>query len=142
LNGYKAALADNRYMIDDNLIKVCGLGTFEEAESITNEILEYRFPPDAIFANNDVAAYGAMMAIRKKKLRIPEDIAIVGFSNWRFSSLIQPALSSVTQPGFKMGQEATRLLMKQINKADDEESITETISLKTNLVVRESSKKI
>lgn len=142
LNGYKAALADNRYMIDDNLIKVCGLGTFEEAESITNEILDYRFPPDAIFANNDVAAYGAMMAIRKKKLRIPEDIAIVGFSNWRFSSLIQPALSSVTQPGFKMGQEATRLLMKQINKADDEESITETISLKTNLVVRESSKKI
>jgi LacI family transcriptional regulator len=142
LNGYKAALADNRYMIDDNLIKVCGFGTFEEAESITNEILEYRFPPDAIFANNDVAAYGAMMAIRKKKLRIPEDIAIVGFSNWRFSSLIQPALSSVTQPGFKMGQEATRLLMKQINKGDDEESITETISLKTNLVVRESSKKI
>lgn len=142
LNGYKAALADNRYMIDENLIKVCGLGTFEEAESITNEILDYRFPPDAIFANNDVAAYGAMMAIRKKKLRIPEDIAIVGFSNWRFSSLIQPALSSVTQPGFKMGQEATRLLMKQINKEKDEESITETISLKTNLVVRESSKKI
>jgi len=142
LNGYKAALADNRYMIDDNLIKVCGLGTFEEAESITTEILDYRFPPDAIFANNDVAAYGAMMAIRKKKLRIPEDIAIVGFSNWRFSSLIQPALSSVTQPGFKMGQEATRLLMKQINKKEDEESITETISLKTNLVVRESSKKI
>lgn len=142
LNGYKAALADNRYMIDDNLIKVCGLGTFEEAESITNEILDYRFPPDAIFANNDVAAYGAMMAIRKKQLKIPEDIAIVGFSNWRFSSLIQPALSSVTQPGFKMGQEATRLLMKQINKGEDEESITETISLKTNLVVRESSKKI
>ncbi len=142
LNGYKAALADNRYMIDENLIKVCGLGTFEEAESITNEILDYRFPPDAIFANNDVAAYGAMMAIRKRKIRIPEDIAIVGFSNWRFSSLIQPALSSVTQPGFKMGQEATRLLMKQINKGKDEESITETISLKTNLVVRESSKKI
>jgi LacI family transcriptional regulator len=142
LNGYKAALADNRYMIDDNLIKVCGLGTFEEAESITNEILDYRFPPDAIFANNDVAAYGAMMAIRKKQLKIPEDIAIVGFSNWRFSSLIQPALSSVTQPGFKMGQEATRLLMKQINKAEDEESVTETISLKTNLVVRESSLKM
>jgi LacI family transcriptional regulator len=142
LNGYKAALANNRYMIDENLIKVCGLGTFEEAEAITNEILDYRFPPDAIFANNDVAAYGAMMAIRKKKLRIPEDVAIVGFSNWRFSSLIQPALSSVTQPGFKMGQEATRLLMKQINKGEDEESITETISLKTNLVVRDSSRKI
>lgn len=142
LNGYKAALADNRYMIDDNLMKVCGQGTFEEAEAITNELLDFRFPPDAIFANNDVAAYGAMMAIRKRNIKIPEEIAIVGFSNWRFSSLIQPALSSVTQPGFKMGQEATRLLMKQINAPDNEESITETVSLKTNLVIRESSLKI
>lgn len=141
LNGFKAALADNKYMIDDNLIKICGLGTYEEAEAITNELLDYRFPPDAIFANNDVAAYGAMTAIKKRGMKIPEDIAIVGFSNWRFSSLIQPALSSVTQPGFKMGQEATRLLMKQINLGKDEEAITETISLKTNLVVRESSLK-
>ncbi|MBK6267281.1 LacI family DNA-binding transcriptional regulator [Marivirga sp. S37H4] len=141
LNGYKAALADNKYMMDDNLVKVCGLGTYEEAEAITNELLDYRFPPDAIFSNNDVAAYGAMTAIKKRGLRIPEDVAIVGFSNWRFSSLIQPALSSVTQPGFKMGQEATRLLMKQIALGDDEEAITETISLKTNLVVRESSMK-
>ncbi|GAA5037175.1 LacI family transcriptional regulator [Marivirga lumbricoides] len=141
LNGYKAALADNKYMMDDNLVKVCGLGTYEEAEAITNELLDYRFPPDAIFSNNDVAAYGAMTAIKKRGLRIPEDVAIVGFSNWRFSSLIQPALSSVTQPGFKMGQEATRLLMKQIALGDDEEAITETISLKTNLVVRESSLK-
>jgi LacI family transcriptional regulator len=142
LNGYKAALADNKNMIDDNLVKICGLGTYEEAEAITNELLDYRFPPDAIFANNDVAAYGAMTAIKKRGLRIPQDIAIVGFSNWRFSSLIEPALSSVTQPGFKMGQEATRLLMKQIMQPDDEEAITETISLKTNLVVRESSLKI
>ncbi|MFQ3215212.1 MAG: LacI family transcriptional regulator [Marivirga sp.] len=142
LNGYKAALADNKNMIDENLVKICGLGTYEEAEAITNELLDYRFPPDAIFANNDVAAYGAMTAIKKRGLRIPQDIAIVGFSNWRFSSLIEPALSSVTQPGFKMGQEATRLLMKQIMQPDDEEAITETISLKTNLVVRESSLKI
>jgi len=141
LNGFKSALSDHKYMIDENLIKICGLGTYEEAEAITYELLDYRFPPDAIFANNDVAAYGAMTAIKKRGLKIPEDVAIVGFSNWRFSGLIQPALSSVTQPGFKMGQEATRLLMKQIDLAEDEEAITETISLKTNLVVRESSLK-
>lgn len=139
LNGYKAALMDNKYMLDDNLVRVCGLGTFEEAESITNELLDYRFPPDAIFANNDVAAYGAMTAIKKRGLRIPEDVAIVGFSNWRFSGLIQPALSSVMQPGFKMGQEAARLLLKQIELKDSEERVVETISLRTNLVVRESS---
>lgn len=139
LNGYKAAIADNKYMIDDRIIITCGLGTYEEAEHITNELLDARLPPDAIFANNDVAAYGAMTAIKKRKMKIPEEIAIVGFSNWRFSGLIEPALSSVTQPGFKMGQEAAKLLLKQIDMKDSEQLITETITLKTNLLVRESS---
>lgn len=139
LNGYKAAIADNKYFIDDRIIRACGLGTYEEAEQITNELLDSKLPPDAIFANNDVAAYGAMTAIKKRKMKIPDDIAIVGFSNWRFSGLIEPALSSVTQPGFKMGQEATKLLIKQIEMSDSESLVTETITLKTNLLVRESS---
>ena len=139
LNGYKAAIADNKYMIDDRIIEICGLGTYEEAEQITNQLLDSRLPPDAIFANNDVAAYGAMTAIKKRKMKIPEEIAIVGFSNWRFSGLIEPALSSVTQPGFKMGQEAIKLLLKQIEMKDDEQHVTETVVLKTNLLERESS---
>lgn len=139
LNGYKAAIADNNYLNDDRIVKICGLGTYEEAEQITYELLDFRVPPDAIFANNDVAAYGAMTAIKKRNLHIPDDIAIVGFSNWRFSGLIKPTLSSVTQPGFKMGQEATKLLMKQIEMTDEEQLVTETVTLKTSLLVRESS---
>jgi len=141
LNGYKAAIADNKYLKDDSIVKICGLGTYEEAERITYELLDSRVPPDAIFANNDVAAYGAMTAIKKRKLHIPNDIAIVGFSNWRFSGLIQPALSSVTQPGFKMGQEATKLLLKQIEMKESEDLVTETITLKTSLMIRESSRR-
>ncbi len=141
LNGYKAAIADNKYLSDDSIVKTCGLGTYEEAEQITYELLDARVPPDAIFANNDVAAYGAMTAIKNRNLHIPEDIAIVGFSNWRFSGLIKPALSSVTQPGFRMGQEATKLLMKQIEMTDEEQLVTETVTLKTNLLIRESSMK-
>ena len=139
LNGYKSAIADNKYMIDERIIKTCGLGTYEEAEQITNDLLDSKLPPDAIFANNDVAAYGAMTAIKKRRMRIPEEIAIVGFSNWRFSGLIEPALSSVTQPGFKMGQEATKLLLKQIDTKETEQLVTETIVLKTTLLTRESS---
>ena len=141
LNGYKAAIADNNYLIDDRIVISCGLGTYEEAEQITYGLLDSRVPPDAIFANNDVAAYGAMTAIKKRKLNIPDDIAIVGFSNWHFSGLIQPALSSVTQPGFKMGQESTKLMLKQIEATDSEHLITETITLKTTLMIRESSMK-
>jgi LacI family transcriptional regulator len=141
LNGYKAAIADNNYLKDDSIVKICGLGTYEEAEQITYELLDSRVPPDAIFANNDVAAYGAMTAIKKRNLHIPNDIAIVGFSNWRFSGLIQPALSSVTQPGFKMGQEATKLLLKQIEMKESEDLVTETITLKTSLMIRDSSRR-
>ena len=141
LNGYKAALGDNHMEIEEDLIKICGKGTYEEAEGITRKLLESADPPDAIFANNDVAAYGAMKAIKEKGLKIPEQIAIVGFSNWRFSGLIEPALSSVTQPGFKMGQEAAKHLIKKIEAKDEASHKPETMVLKTNLIVRESSKK-
>ncbi len=141
MNGYKRALNEYGIPIKDEHICICGEGTFEEAETITTQLLNSTSPPDALFANNDMAAYGAMKAIKKKGLSIPEDVAIVGFSNWRFASLIEPALSSVAQPGFEMGQEATRLLIAEINNQSDTPLPSENRILKTNLLVRESSKK-
>ena len=102
------------------------------------------FPaPDAIFANNDMLAMGAMMAIKEKGLKIPEDIAVMGFSNWFFSQLMDPPLSSVDQPGFEMGQEAARLLIRQIEMKDKEQfdPKPETKILKTRLIIRNSSLK-
>ncbi len=140
LAGYKKALSENNLSIDENLIKICDKGTYEEAEEITKTLLASHNPPDAIFANNDVAAYGSMKAIKDKGLKIPTDVAIVGFSNWLFSELIEPALSTVTQPGFKMGQEAAKLLIKQIELGKNEAFTPKTITLKTDLIIRESSK--
>jgi LacI family transcriptional regulator len=85
---------------------------------------------------------GAMQAIKKAGLRIPEDIAVVGFSNWLYSSMIEPPLSSVDQPGFLMGQEAAKLLLRQIElseKDEDAEIVPETKVLQTKLIIRESS---
>jgi LacI family transcriptional regulator len=82
-------------------------------------------------------------AIKEKGLKIPQDIALLGFSNWFFGELMEPSLTSIDQPGFEMGQEAARLLIRQIELKDKEdfEPQPETKVLKTRLVIRNSSLK-
>ena len=108
---------------------------------MTKKLLAMPNPPDAIFANNDPLAMGAMMAIKEADLKIPQDIAVVGFSNWFFGELMEPALTTVDQPGFEMGQEAARLLIKQIEMKEKEleDYKPETKVLKTRLIIRNSS---
>ncbi|HSF55921.1 MAG TPA: LacI family DNA-binding transcriptional regulator [Algoriphagus sp.] len=138
--GYKDALADHGFSFDPNSIVECFKGTDDEAQKITSEILE-KFPkrPDAFFAHNDMAAVGAMLACKAAGLRIPEDVGIVGFSNWQFCSMIDPSLSSVSQPGFSMGAKATEILLDWIEKKLQPGEITKSVVLETELLVRKSS---
>jgi LacI family transcriptional regulator len=144
LEGYLEALKEHNIPVNKNLIMACPLGTIEEGKKATEKLLAMAEPPDAIFATNDPAAMGAMQAIKEAGLKIPKDIAVVGFSNWFFSALLDPPLTSVDQPGFEMGQEAAKLLIRQIElktKNSDVEVQPETKVLKTRLVVRDSSLK-
>lgn len=138
--GYKDALADHGFNFDPASIVECFKGTDDEAQKITSEILE-KFPkrPDAFFAHNDMAAVGAMLACKAAGLRIPEDVGIVGFSNWQFCSMIDPSLSSVSQPGFSMGAKATEILLDWIEKKLQPGEITKSVVLETELLVRKSS---
>ncbi|MEP2772949.1 MAG: LacI family DNA-binding transcriptional regulator [Fulvivirga sp.] len=142
LDGYKDALKQHNMKIDESLIMTDHSSDDEDnAKEITSMLLDSPNPPDAMFAINDIAALGAMMAAKERGLSIPKDFAIVGFSNWRFTSMTDPAMSTVDQPGFTMGQEAARLLIKEIEAKEDEVITPETITLKTNLIVRASSVK-
>jgi LacI family transcriptional regulator len=143
LEGYLEALREAKMPIHKELIVSCPLGTIEEGKIATEQLLQSSNPPDAIFATNDPAAMGAMQAIKEAGLKIPKDIAVVGFSNWFFSALLDPPLTSVDQPGFEMGQEAAKLLIRQIEfkSKDNEDPTPETKILKTRLIVRESSLK-
>ena len=139
--GYTDALKENNIEVKDDIIIDCPNGNFEEGKKMTHKLLSMSKPPDAIFANNDPLAMGAMMAIKEAGLKIPQDIAVVGFSNWFFGELMEPALTTVDQPGFEMGQEAARLLIKQIEmkEKDLEDYKPETKILKTRLIIRNSS---
>ncbi len=141
--GYTDALTENGLEVYDNLVVSTSSGTFEEGKKATHKLLSQSVLPDAIFANNDPMAMGAMMAIKEKGLKIPEDIAIVGFSNWFIGEMMEPSLTTVDQPGFEMGQEAARLLIRQIEMKDKEQfdPQPETKILKTRLVIRNSSLK-
>lgn len=143
LRGYKDALEESGLKYDESLVVGVPSGTFEEGKIGMNKILSLNPMPDAVFAGNDPMAMGAMMAIKEKGLKIPDDIAILGFSNWFFGELMEPSLTSIDQPGFEMGQEAARLLIRQIEMKDKEDfdPQPETKILKTRLIIRNSSLK-
>ena len=138
--GYLEALKDYGIPYDPALVVECTQGTSDESKAIVTDILQnFTIKPDAFFANNDLAAVGAMLACKKAGYRVPEDIGIVGFSNWQFCTMIDPSLSSVEQPGFQMGAKATGILLDIIEQKISPEEITEPFVLETHLMVRDSS---
>jgi LacI family transcriptional regulator len=141
VEGYKAALIKHGVEFDERLILPCPIGSNTEAKEITAKAIKDMPDLDGIFAHNDVAAFGAMSAIKEKGLKIPNDIGVVGFSNWQFSSLIEPGLSSVSQPGFEMGQEAARMLIEQIEYTGKSTIPPLTTILNTELIIRGTSQK-
>lgn len=142
LKGYQDALKERGIEANPDWVVHCNEGSFEEGKIVTAKLLAQKNRPDAIFASTDPLAMGAVMSIKEKGLKIPEDIAIVGFSNWFFGELLEPSLTTVDQPGFEMGREAARILIKQIEmKEKGQELVHETKILKTKLIIRNSSLK-
>lgn len=142
LAGYKAALADNRIPFDESLIKYCKYGGLheEEMDQAVESLLTQPNKPDAIVAASDKLSTGCLTALAKKKVRVPEDIGLVGFTNSLLTDIFHPALTSVRQPAFEMGQVAMEMLI-QIIESKHPISKFETRVLNTELTVRSSSLK-
>lgn len=138
-NGYLAALRMNNIPIDNDLIIHYDL-TLSEVKNYVNHLLNQENPPNAIFAFSDPAAIETLQIIKQRGYKIPEDIAVVGFSNDYASSLIEPSLTTVSQPIREMGITAANLLLDQI-KRDFSEWKSYIKVLETELIVRESTVK-
>jgi LacI family transcriptional regulator len=142
LAGYKAALADHHIPFDESLVKYCKYGglIFSETEQAIDSLIRLKKGPDAIVAASDKLSTGCLMALAKRNIRIPEDMAIVGFTNSLLTDIFHPPLSSVRQPAFEMGQVAMEMLIEII---ESKHPITkyETKVLNTELTVRASSVK-
>jgi len=134
LDGYKATLQDHDIPLDPQL--VCE-GDFMQPCGYLNAhtLLGLPVPPTAIFASNDMMAFGIMEAARERGLRLPEDLSIIGFDDIPQAAHVHPRLTTVRQPLEEMGRRAARLLLKYIAQPTAE---VERIELPTELIIRES----
>lgn len=142
--GYKKALLDYNIPYDPSLVYICECGdmSFEEGKESARKLLADHKDVDGIFINTDLVAIGAMSEFNKLGVKVPENISIVGFSNWFMSSVISPTLTTIDQPGYLMGKTAFKQLYKEIKQLKaNEKVIHQEIELETALIERESTRK-
>ena len=136
--GYLRALKEHNLPIDEKIILSTEDISLAKGRMMANVLLSLKKRPDAIFAITDSAAIGVIKALNKFKIQVPEEIAVVGFSNSASSTIISPSLTTVDQPGNKIGKTCTKYLIDEIENPK-EDLVTKTIEIKTNLVVRDST---
>lgn len=139
IEGYIAALKKHGLPVDDNLI-INGFLSREEGEEAAKKLLSLDVRPDAIFSANDTAAVSAMIYVQNQGLRIPEDLAFVGFNDDPIATIVQPPLTSVSHPALEIGKYAAERILKRIE--NPKLGPAEDIVLKTSLKVRQSSQPV
>lgn len=137
--GYQDALFDNGIALDENLLLINDLSEKAGIESAT-EILKMKPLPDGAFVTNDFVAAVCMRTLKEHGIKIPEDIAIVGFNNDAIGKLIEPALTTINYPGKEVGEIAARNLINHLKGISDIHQ-TNTIIVRSDLIIRKSSLK-
>ena len=139
--GYIKALEENNIIVDnDYILKINE--KFDISEQIRNLLNHPAKMPDGIFAVNEIYAATAMKISREKGLNIPDDIAVIGFTDGLISEFSTPPLSTVAQHGFTMGEHAAELLLKRIQQKENVEQIYERKVISTNLKIRNSTQRV
>lgn len=133
-NGYISALAKHNLSIDLELVRY-GVPSIQGGYDQMNSLLSLNKPISAVFAAGDVMAVGAIKALKASGLRVPEDIAVVGFDDIEISHFWEPSLTTVKSPKQKIGEVAFQKLLKLMNK----EPLTQIKDiLDYEIVIRES----
>ncbi|MFS4482129.1 LacI family DNA-binding transcriptional regulator [Hyunsoonleella sp. 2307UL5-6] len=139
IRGYVDALKKHNLNVEDELIYECKLSK-REGKEIMKKILNLPLKPDGVFVSSDYAALGALEVLKDENIRVPEDIALVGFSNEPFSAIVNPGISSIEQHSEKIGELAAKTFLERIANPEKEVTLNKMI-LKPELIVRASSKR-
>jgi DNA-binding LacI/PurR family transcriptional regulator len=143
--GYLEALKDHGLAVEDGLIaggrglneQMPGYSTEEMGYDGMMKLLELKNRPTAVFARNDFTAMGALNAIKRAGLRIPEDIAIIGYDDIPLASHTSPTLSTVRQPTREQGKAAVEFLLRRIEGDREQPRVERTFACE--LMIREST---
>lgn len=136
--GFRTAMEAARIPVRDELI-VPGDYHAESGARGAEKLLAMPQPPTAIFALNDLEAFGVYQAARKLGVSIPEELSVVGFDDVQGAEWAGPPLTTVRQPLTKMAEEAARMLIRIRNREPD---LSMRVDLATSLIVRESTRRI
>jgi DNA-binding LacI/PurR family transcriptional regulator len=136
LDGYRRALASLGRGADPSLV-VEGNFRYQSGCDAMTALLALDQPPDAVFAANDMMALGAMSVVRENGLRVPDDVALVGFDNVPMTELTTPGLTTMAMPMSELGDAAARLLDANIRLGANHFAVRETFS--AQLVARAST---
>ncbi|PAV31236.1 LacI family transcriptional regulator [Virgibacillus profundi] len=132
--GYERALKEFGLEIESNWIYNTTQLGFENGQQAMRKLLNQNNRPTAVFAVSDVLAIGALKEIQSSGLKVPEDIAIIGFDKISFSNMTHPTLTTIAQPMYQMGVLSANMLIKKI-KGDQ----VENMILDHELIIREST---
>jgi len=135
-SGYKDALEKHNILYDPEFIFEDKLNE-ESGKRTVTKMLRMKIRPDSIFAANDTSAVAIICQLKMKGIKVPEEIAVVGFNNVHVSRIIDPSLTTIHYPGMEMGEVAASALIEMLNS--NESSIAKKIVLEHKLIVRNSS---
>lgn len=137
LEGFKAALKEHNIRFKENYLIVNDLQKKASVEA-AKHIAKMNPLPDGIFVTNDISAAIMMQTFKEIGIRIPEDIAVVGFNNDIVSTIVEPNLTTINYPGINMGEVAARNLVNHL-KGNGDIKLTSSIVIKSDLLIRGSS---
>lgn len=143
MEGYRRALSKNGIVIDENLIVTLDKDSYSQPQTEpesggyeeAKKLLALKNPPTAMFAACDTLALGAFKALKEAGLKVPDDIALVGFDNLMFAPLLEVPLTTIAQPFKDIGGRAIDILLDKIK---DKSSPVKQIVLKPELIIRDS----
>jgi LacI family transcriptional regulator len=139
--GYRGALEQNNIPFDENLV-IRERYTIASLYNITKTLLERGIIPDSVFATTDAQAITVMRAIYDSGYRVPADISVLSFDNVEIASLVEPPLTTVSQPLYKIGVMAAQKLIYQIQYKEKHGVLDNPVVdvVETNLLVRKSTR--
>jgi DNA-binding LacI/PurR family transcriptional regulator len=133
--GYVDALTERGIAIRKDLMRG---GDFkqESGRLLTNELLDLRKPPTALFVCNNLMTVGALAALHQRGVRVPDEIALVGFDDLPWAEALDPPPTVIRQPAYEVGRQAMELLLKRIMEPNRP---AVTVRLLPQLVIRKST---
>ncbi|WP_194535780.1 LacI family DNA-binding transcriptional regulator [Zobellia nedashkovskayae] len=139
IRGYKDAIKKHGLPLDSELLLESSL-TQEDGRLKMEQLLSLKTRPDAVYIAGDYAALGALQVLKENAIKVPNEIALVGFGNEPFTAMVSPPITSIEQHSAEIGRLAAQTFLEHVSSPDVKQSLNKKI-LDAELIVRDSSNK-